>query len=372
MIQISSTFYSGNAEVLSLDDPRNIRLAIRPDVGDQHLQWFHFQLTGARAQPVRWKLTNASRASYPKGWADYAACASYDHDYWFRVPTSYEGGELVASHRPEYDVVWYAYFAPFGEEQHRRLLARSQRAGARVESLGLTVDGRALELMTFGASSGPAVWIIARQHPGETMAEFLVEGLVDRLLSADPLAQQLMARARFFVVPNMNPDGSARGHLRTNAAGVNLNRAWADPDPTSAPEVYLVRERMDCEGVQLCLDVHGDEALPYNFIAGADGVANLPASMHVLRAQYEQALERACAAFQRVHGYPRAALGDANMTMATNQLAGRFGALSMTLEQPFKDDANHPDPEVGWSPDRCRALGRAQVDALAAVVDRLR
>ena len=28
----------------------------------------------------------------------------------------------------------------------------------------------------------------------------------------------------FYVVPNANPDGSVRGHLRTNASGANLNR----------------------------------------------------------------------------------------------------------------------------------------------------
>lgn len=41
----------------------------------------------------------------------------------------------------------------------------------------------------------------------------------------------------------MNPDGSVRGHLRTNAAGVNLNREWAQPTIENSPEVYLVREK---------------------------------------------------------------------------------------------------------------------------------
>ncbi len=57
--------------------------------------------------------------------------------------------------------------------------------------------------------------------------------------------------------------------------------------------------------------------------------------------------------------------------MATNQLAERFGALAMTLEMPFKDNAQAPRLDVGWSPARCKRLGHAQLDALAAVVDRL-
>jgi murein tripeptide amidase MpaA len=43
----------------------------------------------------------------------------------------------------------------------------------------------------------------------------------------------------------MNPDGSWRGHLRTNAAGANLNREWAAPSAERSPEVLLVRNKMD-------------------------------------------------------------------------------------------------------------------------------
>jgi len=58
--------------------------------------------------------------------------------------------------------------------------------------------------------------------------------------------------------------------------------------------------------------------------------------------------------------------------MCTNWVAQRFDALSLTLEQPFKDNANAPDAEAGWSPERSRRLGAACVEAIAAIADRLR
>ena len=61
-----------------------------------------------------------------------------------------------------------------------------------------------------------------------------------------------------------------------------------------------------------------------------------------------------------------AAPGKANLAMSTNQLAERFGACSMTLEMPFKDNADLPDPEQGWSPERCKLLAR---DCLASLVE---
>ena len=56
--------------------------------------------------------------------------------------------------------------------------------------------------------------------------------------------------------------------------------------------------------------------------------------------------------------------GGANLTMSTNQLAERYGAVSMTLEMPFKDHDDAPDPRQEWSPERSTELGRDCMGAL--------
>ena len=84
----------------------------------------------------------------------------------------------------------------------------------------------------------PKIWIICRQHPGESMAEWWAEGFLRRLTDMDdPVARSLLDQAELYVIPNMNPDGSWRGHLRVNAAGANLNRCWAHPTLQESPEV---------------------------------------------------------------------------------------------------------------------------------------
>src|SRR3546814_20579050 len=82
----------------------------------------------------------------------------------------------------------------------------------------------------------------------------------------------LLGACTFHIVPNMNPDGSCRGHLRTNSAGVNLNREWHAPSADKSPEVLVVRNAMDETGVDVAMDVHGDEAIPANFLAGFAGI----------------------------------------------------------------------------------------------------
>ncbi|MEM7159827.1 MAG: M14-type cytosolic carboxypeptidase [Myxococcota bacterium] len=374
-MHISSAFDSGNIVVVDASTPSNIQLEIRPDAGEDHFQWFHFRVTGASGEALRMRVTNADKVSYPEGWENYRACASYDRQHWFRVPASYDKGELVIEHAPQLDTVYYAYFAPYSHERHLDLVAEaSSMPGVSYARLGATVDGRDLDLLQIGApGEGKRVcWLIARQHPGESMAEWLVEGLLERLLdSDDAIARWLRERAVFYVVPNMNPDGAARGHLRNNASGSNLNREWQTPSMDRSPEVFLVREKMQQTGVDFFLDIHGDEALPYNFISGAEGIASWTETDAARQQVFLDALLAASPDFQTTHGYPVDAKGEANMTMASNWVGEEFRCLSMTLEQPFKDTADTPH-EDGWSPERARKFGHAQLDALRVVFDRLR
>jgi len=378
-MKISSNFDSGNIEVADASDPGNVRLRIRKDTASDFFQWFHFRASGVRGVDCVFAIENAKDASYTRGWENYRTCASYDREHWFRVPTTYEDGALHFRLRPERDAVYFAYFAPYSRERHRDFVARCQ-ASPRValEVVGETVSGDDLDLLVVSEGGGAdtsadrrACWVVGRQHPGETMASWWMEGFLGRLLDPDDaVARALLARATVYVVPNMNPDGSVLGNLRTNAVGANLNREWETPTVEKSPEVFHVRARMDQTGVDFALDVHGDEGLPYVFIAGSDNVPSVTERQKTLHTDYFAALQRANPDFQTEHGYPKGK--KANLTLCSSQLAERFGCLAMTLEMPFKDNANAPDEDEGWSPDRCRRLGADCLQALADVVDRLR
>ena len=373
-LSINAAFDGGNIVCKSCIDADNIQLEIRKDKDSEFYQWFYFRLSGARDLRCRLIIGNAGGAAYPKGWEGYQACMSVDRETWTRVPTKYENGELVINHTPEADAVYYAYFAPFSMERHHEMIAAVQDYDdVRVDMLGTTLDGQSIDCIRVGEATQEKkpIWVIARQHPGETMAEWWMEGFIERLLDMDdPVSRKLRERASINIVPNMNPDGSKRGHLRTNAAGINLNREWDKASIEKSPEVFHVLSSMHETGVFLVLDVHGDEALPYNFIAGSEGVTGFSDSDDARLQAYKSALVTASPDFQTRFGYPRNAPGKANLSIAGNALFSAFGGLAMTLEMPFKDNADLPDPISGWSPERCRNLGRANVDAMLDAVGR--
>ena len=379
-MHITANFDAGNIDVISLEDKKDIQLAIRPDVGEEFFQWFNFRLSGEIGEQYVLNIVNAGAASYLEGWENYQAVASYDREYWFRLPTSYKDGKLTIVAELECDTIQIAYFAPYSYERHQDLLAAVQTHPlVSVEHLGETLDKRDLTLVKIadGDSSSDKskrnIWITARQHPGETMAEWLVEGLLYSLLDSDnATAKLLLEKANFYIVPNMNPDGSVRGHLRTNAVGTNLNREWLNPSLEKSPEVFHVINKMEATGVDLFYDVHGDEALPYVFLAGSQGTPSYNDRLARLRDKFSDVLKLASADFQSEFGYDIDAPGTANMTIATHWVAERFDCLANTLEMPFKDNDNVPDADTGWSPERSIKLGEASLVAMLAVVDDLR
>ncbi|MFL9871282.1 M14 family metallopeptidase [Paraburkholderia megapolitana] len=387
-LSITSNFDAGAIDVVSCTQADDIRLRVRPDSHADFAQWFYFRLTGARGERCVMTFENAADCAFAAGWRDYQAAASYDRVNWFRVPTTYDGRVLTIDHTPDFDSIYYAYFEPYSEERHSEFLgAVQQMPHASLTELGRTVEGRPMSLLTLGApdtdaddagdaSSKPKkkVWIIARQHPGETMAEWFVEGLVKRLAgwgdwAGDPVARKLYDHATFYIVPNMNPDGSVRGNLRTNATGANLNREWLEPDAARSPEVLVVRDAIHATGCDLFFDVHGDEALPYVFVAGSEMLPGFTEQQGIEQKAFVEAFKQASPDFQDKYGYEASKYRQDALKLASKYIGHTFGCLSLTLEMPFKDNANLPDERVGWNGERSASLGAAMLQAILRHVE---
>lgn len=230
------------------------------------------------------------------------------------------------------------------------------------------------------------------------MASFYAEGLLTRLLGLDDKWDKVAKTARemytFNIVPNINPDGSSSGYLRVNAAGSNLNREWCpSPAPLSekdegsadatteevkmyeaptlerSPEVYNLLRHMDQTGCDAFLDIHGDEALPFNFLAGSQGMPVWGKRLEALHGMFLASYERTNDDMQAKISYEPEEPGKGMTNVCSNQIAQRFDCFSGTLEMPFKECLGK---EAGWGPERVRKLGASVLEALCYVSPHLR
>ena len=392
-ISISDAYDGGNGKLLKQQPNENdsstidVLLQIRPDVYTEleeivHMQYFSFRSTMSglekgSQQTIKYILANAHRVSYPQAWPGTTVFFSHnveDPDSWKRVTeTYYTTGQLTweFTHTSN-GATYFSYFPPYSYARHLNFVSKcAEYEAATVESLGQSLEGREMECITVGTGKTVA-WIIHRQHPGETMAEHFAEGLLTELLGMNTKGkvseqvERLLTLYTFYIVPCMCPDGGVLGHLRTNKCGANLNREWCTkghyeaPTLERSPEVYHVLNKMDETGVDICLDVHGDEELPFNFISGAEMIPKWGARLEALHGAFTAAFSRATPDMQQQIGYPpMESREDAlkYMNVATNQISNRFDCLALTLEMPFKDCLSNPDPEYGWNPKRSRELG---------------
>ena len=364
-VSINAAFDSGNIRVVGQEGDR-VDLEIVRDAESDFYQWFYFRVAGAEGRTLTFRILNAGGSAYPFGWPGYRTRVSSDRLTWRQAPTRFAEGVLEWTWTADTALCWFAYFAPYTMEQHAALVARTAlKPGVTHRELGQSLDGQAIDYLRMGTGA-KQVWLYARQHPGESMCEWWMEGALDWLTS--DAAQPLLAAATVHVVSNMNPDGTRRGHLRTNAAGVNLNREWHAPSAERSPEVLCVRGAMDETGVDFAIDVHGDEAIPANFIAGYEGIPSWSEDHGAKFYEFGHRLAAHTPDFQTERGYEKASAGNANLSMSTNQLAERFGAVSVTLEMPFKDHDPNPDPAFGWSPERSGKLAVACLEVLSEMI----
>lgn len=405
-ISVSDAFDGGNIKFIEQrtnekdDSLIEVVLEIKPDVYTElekmaHMQYFSFRVTvggvSETPQKIKYIIANADKVSYPEAWPGTTVCYSSDVegvDSWRRnKETFYTEGNLTWEHEHCFNgSIYFSYFPPYSYARHLSFISKCATSkDATVMTLGQSLEGREIECIRVGTGQLNC-WIIHRQHPGETQAEHYAEGLLTRLLGLDgneldESTQKALEFFTFYIVPCMCPDGGVKGHLRTNACGANLNREWhtkgdyVAPTMERSPEVYVVLQKMDETGVDVFLDVHADEELPYNFLSGANHIPKWSTRLEKLHGAFCAYYSRFNTDMQQRIGYPPADSAEEvlpYMNVACNQVSNRFDCLGVTLEMPFKDCRSNPDPEFGWTPARCRKLGASVLETLLYVQPYLR
>jgi murein tripeptide amidase MpaA len=364
-MRIDTQFEGGRIEGPAVVEDGVARLTIPPDPESPRFrQWFAFAAIGGRGVRAAFELVNAGACTWARGFDGYRVFASDDDVTWRRIETRYDGKTLAFGEVLGSDRVTFAYFPPFPTRRADALLERATAFGAKVRDVSVTHRGAPVRLLSMGSAhpKAPALWVIAQQHPGEPMAGWFMEGFIGRLSEGDDEARDLLARTSLLLVPRMNPDGCELGNHRTNAAGIDLNRQWANPS-AAAPEVAGVRLAMNARGADVFLDVHGDETIPYVFAQGTKSVPRRTPKQAQREALFLEAMLASSPDFQIEHGYPSEPPGAANLAIAANYVAHRHGALSMTLEMPYTRCGGDLGEE--WTPARAVRLGKATVTALA-------
>ncbi len=144
--------------------------------------------------------------------------------------------QFLTTFNYEHDSVFFAHCFPYTFSDVYSMLNRvcsgPNKEKVRRTALCKTIAGNVSELLiitNFNSSQEEiahrkAVIISARVHPGESNASFIMEGLLEFIVSNEKEARSLRDTYVFKIVPMLNPDGVIVGNYRCSLGGVDLNR----------------------------------------------------------------------------------------------------------------------------------------------------
>lgn len=270
-ISVTWNFEGGSAGRVEVVDSAHVRVGAQgekdQDGRNRQANWYSFRVSDVKpGQPVTIDLIDlpgeynyqpnrgAVNAETPAVWSDDGKTWRHVEDFRYdpaepkmTLRITARGRHFYVAHTPPYT------------NRHLDNLWKDAKAQFQRQEIGRSVEGRPLWLWTTG--SGPkTIWLMFRQHSWETGSSWAGEGAVRELLRNAELRQAYTWK----ILPMADPDGVARGGVRFNKFGFDLNRNWDVNGVAKMPEIAAQRQAiLSGGGGALFLSLHNTETAEY-------------------------------------------------------------------------------------------------------------
>lgn len=273
-IRISHEFEGGCLDHAVKCGPNFYSLVLRPDTW----YYFHFNITGCKGKKIVFHFItrDIDNPAYDKGagrWIvgehKHFPQISYDHKTWTdvdqfgRQPGGARGSFLFTQTFKE-DTAWIGYNQPYLYTDLRNYLENLCRSPLITRSdIGLSRGGVKQDRLTItrNPDSRKTVLLISREDADEMTTSYAAEGMLNWLVSDDPLAVRFLNEYVVEFIPMVCVDGVIAG--ATHSAGYGYGGAqWAEePSPDEIQNVKDLTRKLVKSGqtIVLAAKIHGGQ-----------------------------------------------------------------------------------------------------------------
>lgn len=251
-----------------------------PDLPDSWRNWWYVKIDNLETNTVT-KITLKNR-----GWPYYyLPVYSYDQINWFRFTeeevSQNEDNELIMSKQFGNQVVWIARFYPYTFSDLENYLGTLDALPfVSIQTPGFSQDGKPIYLLKITDSNFPdfnkkRILMHARTHPAETAPSFLIEGMINFLLTGTQEVSDILSEFDFYIFPMQNVDGVTVGNYRSTPQTENLEVMWyydvdnplnlTDDAPQEVEIVHDYARNLMSDGgppVSMALNLHASNSEP--------------------------------------------------------------------------------------------------------------
>lgn len=292
-IKIKTDFEGGKLGTLGKVSPTHWRCAVAGESDSQNrnrqASWYYFRVENAKGKNLTLDLTDlVGEYNYKPGshaiTSETRPVVSYDNATWRHltneeVEWNEEKIELTIKLKPEKNTLWVAHQPPYTTAHLSKLLQSYQNnPNLTTRSVGQTPKGQPIPLLTITNAQIPTekkkvLWLMARQHAWEAGTSWVMEGIIKHLLENNE-GKKMLDKVVFQLIPMA--DGVARGGVRFNQFGHDLNRNWDLVKPEEMPEIEAEKKAIvdwltRGNHIDFFLTIHNTEMADY--VQGPDVAA---------------------------------------------------------------------------------------------------
>ena len=338
--------------------------------GKEPLEFVVENAAGAHQTGLRWKITKPVFSTDGHTWvrAEYTQCSFLRHQLWKRGIKLF--GKPVFRFRAPVtaETLWVAYCYPYTNSDLNVLMEKLRNSpGVTISTIGKSEEGRDILKVHINRSAGAAsernqqIWIICREHPGETPASFVCEGMIQALLK-HPAGKKLREIYGFSFIPILNVDGVTHGYYYHNANGVNLAFDWEEFISIEARAVReAIADDIEKGTMRLMINLHSsnDPTKGHYFLIMSES------ELKPIDVKFQRSIFRAVnGIYPQLQGHSPVMLWDLLPGITANALYRHYGVYCLYLESNYSRGADGSMV----TPESLRETGAALVEALAQVL----
>lgn len=235
----------------------------------KYQNWYYFKVSNNKGVKCKYVIENL--VNIDNDWKGHNVVYTYDHKTFYRHPTIFNEKKNYISWNfiSKKKEVWFSYYVPYSRNRVYKLNKKiSNNKNVTKIILGKTSLKNKIEALRFGKGL-KHVYIIARQHPGETIGSWMLEGFLKTFFSSKMKAKAklVLEKYTFHIISMVNPDGVQLGHWYTQKNGHNCNREW---NSKKCPEIQMVYKYINKQKGDIFFDFHGDEGCKKHFFTTCD------------------------------------------------------------------------------------------------------
>ena len=271
LYEIRADYEGARANACRVTAPRGVVLTIEPEDAPpiNPSPWYGFHVRPKQAgEPgtivVTLRYTESRHRYRPKVSGDGLQWERLSERHWL----AHEDGRVTMELKPGPEGLFVSAQEIVGLEFYERWRRdMSERfKGLSWEIIGNSEEGRSLFAVQTEPGAPNYLLLIGRQHPPEVPGALMFAGFAEALLAdraracADPGSApcSFYGQHNLVLIPNLNPDGVARGHWRHNMRGADLNRDWGRFEQAETRAVRELVDELEENGraIAVMLDFH--------------------------------------------------------------------------------------------------------------------